>query len=74
MDAQVKFESKVLTLVEPFLGFNGRAEWFGGTLFVEGVTPLEANDVLIMLRRLDPKIQVSRFGNQNYTFAYDFVV
>ena len=72
--ASPQFEHRVLKLIEPHLGL-GRADWFNGTLFVEGLVPDEAQDILIELKKLDPRISMSRFGSHqtDYTFAYDFV-
>jgi hypothetical protein len=70
-----QFEHRVLKMIEPHLVPGSRAEWFNGTLFVEGVVPDEAQIILDDLKKLDPRIAMSRFGSYqtDYTFAYDFV-
>ena len=72
--ASPQFEHKVLKMIEPHLGL-GRADWFNDTLFVEGVMPDEAQDILTELQKLDHRIAMTQFGSHqtDFTFAYDFV-
>lgn len=74
MNISVDFEQQVLDTVVPRLDW-GSAEWFNGTLFVEGVMPDEAHRLLSDLQKLHPKIVMTQQGSyqQDYGFSYDFV-
>ena len=71
----VKFENQVLKTVAPYLGLGGRAEFYNGTLFVEGIMPDEAKMVLRELRDQKERVRMSQMGSyqSDYTFTYDFV-
>lgn len=73
--ATPKFERKILTLVVPFLGWSGRAEFYNGTLFVEGIMPEDARLILRELRDQKEQVKMSQMGSYqtDYTFTYDFV-
>jgi hypothetical protein len=70
-----KFENQVFKTVAPFLGWGGRAEFFNGTLFVEGIMPDQAQVILRELRDQKEQVRMSQMGSYqtDYTFAYDFV-
>ncbi len=72
MDA--KFEQQVLKTVVPHLDW-GSAEWFEHSLFVEGIMPDQAQEILKSLKKLHPKIVLSQSGSYetDYTFSYNFV-
>lgn len=74
MTPSVKFEQQVLKLVTPRLDW-GSAEWFNGTLFVEGIMPDRAQELLSDLQKLHPKIVMTQRGSyqSDYGFSYDFL-
>lgn len=74
MNISVDFEQQVLDAVVPQLDW-GSAEWFNGTLFVEGVMPDEAHELLSDLQKIHPEIIMTQQGSyqQDYGFSYDFV-
>lgn len=70
-----KFESSVLKLVAPFLKYGGRAEFFNGTLFVEGILPEDAQDIMKSMKRrkIRSRMRISGSYQTDYYVTYDFV-
>jgi hypothetical protein len=50
-----------------------KTEWFGGTLFINNITAVQANQVATMLRAKElGKIDMNRIGDTD-EFAFDFI-
>ena len=73
MNSDVQFEQQVLKLVAPRLAW-GSAEWFDGTLFVEGIMPDAAEAILGDLKKLHSDVRMTQSGSYqaDYGFSYDF--
>ena len=66
----MQFETKVIKLIAPVMS-EGRAEFFNGSLFLEGVQENTARKVFSKLcREFDFKVQPSKVADY---FVYDFV-
>ena len=66
----MQFETRVIELITPALT-EGRAEFFEGSLFLEGVQESTARRVFsILCREFDFKVNPSKFADY---FVYDFV-
>ncbi len=70
-----KFESSILKLVAPFLKYGGRAEFDNGTLFVEGIMPEDAQDIMKSMKRrkIRARMQISGSYQTDFYVSYDFV-
>ena len=69
MKNQVKFENKVLTILNRHLN-RGRAEFYEGTLFIEDIGVATALTIHQKLSKLHSDIRLS--GNSKNGFSYDF--
>jgi len=66
----MQFETRVIELITPALS-EGRAEFFEGSLFLEGVKESTARKIFsILCREFDFKVNPSKFADY---FVYDFV-
>ncbi len=65
----MQFETRVIELITPVLS-EGRAEFFEGSLFLEGTKESTARKVFsVLCREFDFKVQPSKFAD---CFVYDF--
>jgi hypothetical protein len=65
----MQFETRVIELITPALS-EGRAEFFEGSLFLEGAKESTARRVFsVLCKEFDFKVQPSRFADY---FVYDF--
>lgn len=65
----VQFENKVLATISPLLN-KGRAEFFKGSLFVEGINSRVANKIALALKPIHNNVLVAGgFGDYSFDFA-----